>query len=54
MKKLNTNTRASEDPAASAASVVLASNFVLPANNGAYTQREISGGMGSSVSPRGH
>jgi hypothetical protein len=55
MKKLNSNSRILEDPAASAATGVIASNFILQQHAGSFTQREINGGgISSSVSPRGH
>jgi hypothetical protein len=55
MKKLNSNSRILEDPAASAATGVIASNFILQQHSGSFTQREMaSGGIASSVSPRGH
>jgi hypothetical protein len=52
MKKLNSNNRILEDHQNPNATNVASSHFVMH-NGGSYTQREINGGINSSVSPRG-
>lgn len=52
MKKLNSNNRILEDHP-TAVTTNAGSNHFAMHNGGSYTQRDISGGINSSVSPRG-